>query len=695
VRQVSSRTPPLQLQPDNLLVSSEGGRDNKAHSLTFGDTVVLSNTTINSFRTAFNYTDVHRTHQPLGFDATDVGIKTFSYLEDYMLLTVLNGGFQLGGGMESEAKFRTPSYQISDDLTIIKGSHQFGVGGSVAYWKSLSLANIRSPGQFTFDGTVTGLPLADFLTGSLAQLSQTVPNGLDMQQWYVGLYAQDTWKLSPRATMNYGVRWEPGLAQQIRDGAVYTFSTDRFLRGERSTQFTNAPPGFLYPGDSGFANGKAGRDDHWWQFSPRVGFAWDPKGDGRMAIRFGYSLSYDFVNGQAHLSTSVAPPFGADARVNLPVGGFDNPWLGTGNETFFPFQLRADSPFPLTGTYVAIPPDIKPPRQQSWNVGVQRQIGENLAASATYLGSYSDRLWNIRSLNPGVFIPGSCTLQTLTGAVFYPVCSTNANLNNRRALTLQNYETGKFLGVVDEHTAIGEQRYNGVLLSVQRRSANGVSVSANYTLSKCMGHPTQGGQMSMAGTGYVKPGDVDYDYGPCDTDRRHIFNLTGSVMTPDFSNAGLRAVASNWRVSGILRLASGRRLNVTVTTDPARTGIVNQRASLVGNNPYGDKSFNNYLNPAAFADPAVGTYGNLERNALVGPITKGADIAIVRAFPFAGTHRIEARVEAFNAFNWFSPATIAGAINNSPVVNRNSVQFGRITAADDPRIMQFAVKYSF
>ena len=142
--------------------------------------------------------------------------------------------------------------------------------------------------------------------------------------------------------MNYGVRWEPGLAQQIRNGAIYNFSVDRFSAGERTMQYANAPPGFLYPGDAGFTNDKAGMENRWWQFSPRVGVAWDPKGDGRMSVRTGYSLSYDFVNAQFHLNTSVAPPFNAEARVDNPAGGFDNPWLGTGNETFFPVHGRPE-----------------------------------------------------------------------------------------------------------------------------------------------------------------------------------------------------------------------------------------------------------------------------------------------------------------------------------------------------------------
>jgi len=682
-------TPPGQLQPENILVSSQGGRDNKAHSITVGDTMVLSNNTVNALRVAYNKTDIHRIHEPIGFSATDVGVNIYSYLEDYLLVNVTGGGFQLGGGTESEARFVTPSYQVSDDLTLVRGTHQFGVGGNVSYWTSLSQANVRSPGQFTFNGTITGLPLSDFLTGSLSQLIQATPNSLDMKQLYLGFYAQDTWKMSSKTTLNYGVRWEPGLAQQIRNGAIYNFSVDRFLAGTRTTQYANAPPGFLYPGDPGFTNGNAGMENHWWQFSPRVGFAWDPNGDGRMSIRTGYSLAYDFVNAQFHLNTSVAPPFNAEARTDNPVGGFDNPWLGTGNENFFPFTTGPNSPFPLTGPYISIPSDIRVPRQQSWNVSVQRQVGDDLAVSATYLGSYSDRLWNVLSLNPGVYIPGACTLQTPSGPQAFNPCSTTATLNNRRVLTMQNFDTGKYLGVVDEHTALGYQKYNGLLLSVQRRTVNGISAGANYTLSKCMGLPTQGGTTPNVGTGYVDPTNPDYDYGPCDTDRRHIFNLTLGLRTPDFENATLRAIASDWTLFGIARFLSGRPLNVTLTSDPARTGIAGQRPNLVLDDPYGDKSYRNYLNRAAFAEPALGTLGNLQRNGIRGPGNKVVDLSLARLFRF-GSHAIEARAEAFNAFNWFNPG-----LNNAPVTNFNNVQFGQITSADDPRILQFALKYSF
>ena len=127
---------------------------------------------------------------------------------------------------------------------------------------------------------------------------------------------------------------------------------------------------------------------------------------------------------------------------------------------------------------------------------------------------------------------------------------------------------------------MGEQTYRGMLLGVQRRSARGISVDANYTLSKCEGHPTQGGTTPNVNSGYVNPYDIDYDYGACTADRRHVFNLTGGYQTPEFDGRLLRAIGSNWRVSMIYRVSSGSPLTVTVTGDPAGTGIGGQRANL-------------------------------------------------------------------------------------------------------------------
>ena len=137
-----------------------------------------------------------------------------------------------------------------------------------------------------------------------------------------GLYGQDTWKASRRLTANLGLRWEPFLPQQVNNGAIYTFSMDRLKQGITSKVFTGAPPGLYFAGDPGFA-GKAGIKNRYDQFAPRVGLAFDPKGDGKTSIRASFGISYDFPNVQLFSTEATAPPFGDQITVNGP-GAFCN-----------------------------------------------------------------------------------------------------------------------------------------------------------------------------------------------------------------------------------------------------------------------------------------------------------------------------------------------------------------------------------
>jgi len=537
---------------------------------------------------------------------------------------------------------------------------------------------------------------------------QSAPNTLDMEQKYFGIYGQDTWKLSPTMTLNYGVRWEPWFPQQQVNGAVYNFSIDTFKAGTRSKVFPLAPPGFTYPGDAGFPNGKAGMNIDWLNFAPRAGFAWDPKADGRMSVRAGYAMNGEFVNGQFFINAANAPPWGSELRLTRPlIGPFENPFAGTGVANPFPVTFDANAPFSANGPYLATPQDLHTTRVHNWNLSLQRQIGSNMAVSASYLGNYSTHLWDVVTGNPGI-VPGGgsptgpCTINTVTGPQTVANCST-ASLDSRRELTQFNPNIGRLIGFLDYFTDFGTQKYNGLLLSMTRRAGTN-SVGVNYTLSKCEGHPTQGGSTSNVASGYMipvslfnPPADRDArlnaDYGPCDNDRRHIFNLSATVETPQFMSLPVRMVASGWRFSGSFRALSGRTLNITTGADRSLAGNPGQqRPNQVLDNPYGDKSWNNYLNPAAFAQPAFGTFGDATRNGYYGKGSKVVDLSVVRSFRFAGSHRIEARVESFNLFNWLRPG---GNGANGPVLVLTNANFGRYLQADDPRIMQFALKYQF
>jgi hypothetical protein len=420
-----------------------------------------------------------------------------------------------------------------------------------------------------------------------------------------------------------------------------------------------------------------------------------------MSVRAGYAMNSEFVNAQFFINTANAPPWGSELRLTRPnIGPLDNPFLNTGVANPFPVTFDANAPFSLNGPYLVPPSDLDNTKVHNWNLSVQQQLGDDLAVSASYIGSYTQNLWDVVTGNPGQFYgAGACTLNTLAGPQVFANCGTTATLDLRRELYQANPATGQYISFLDYFTDYGIQKYNGLLLSVQRRAANGVSASANYTLSKCMGHPTQGGTTPNVASGYMLPVSLinppadaeerlEGDYAPCESDRRHIFNMTLTAETPQFEGPMMRALASGWRLSGIFRAASGSRLTVTTGIDRALTGAAGvQRGDLVQGDGYGDESLNRWLDPQAFAQPALGTFGNSGRNAFVGPGARTLDLSLVRAFRFLATHRIEARVEAFNAFNWFRWG--------NPTTNLNNANFGRILTAGEPRIMQFALKYQF
>ena len=689
-------TPPpysLEAAQKNLLVTRIGGRDNLAQTFTVGENWVISATTLNAVRFAFNRTPIHRTSTDF-FSAPEVGINIYSYMPHYMLLTVGTAGnnptgFQLGGGTESESTFDTKSWQVSDDVTLVRGSHQFAVGVNAARWTSLSVANVRSPGQLSVDGAATGLPLSDFLLGRLAGtngLQQAAPNTLDMAQGYLGVYGQDTWRLSSRVTLNYGLRWEPFFPQQLVNGAVYQFDIKRFQQNVKSTVFPNAPAGLYFPGDAGFPT-KAGMKTQWGNLGPRVGLAWDPTGSGRTNVRVSYGRSFEFVNAQFHLNTSVAPPWGSEVRLNAPPGGLDNPFLGSpgGQTNIFPVTFDQKAPFSINGPFLSLSNDMAATNVNMWNVAVERQLPGSWFVSAGYVGSRTGNIWESTPLNNALFV-------TVNG-----VAPSAANINARRPFTLADPVNGRFYGPTDMYVTDGTQRYNGLLLTVRRNAGRGVSVTANYALSHCSGSPDgNGGGTTNLGVGYNKPEDPHFDDGNCTADRLHNFSMTVGIESPQFEGAALRAVASGWRVAGSFRALTGAWLNITAGTDRALNGqAATQRGNQILDDPFADQSSNpqnngiRFLNPLAFSIPAIGTLGTVARNSIRGPGNKNADVALTRLFRLSNQQNIEIRAEAFNVFNWFQWGNPATALN--------SATFGQITSAvgNSARIVQLAAKYVF
>ena len=252
-------------------------------------------------------------------------------------------------------------------------------------------------------------------------------------------------------------------------------------------------------------------------------------------------------------------------------------------------------------------------------------------------------------------------------------------------LSLRDPVKGLGFSSLDRVVAVGTQDYHGMKLSVRRRAASGLSLSGNYTVAHCVGNTTPTASLSSAAATRIRPTRTTIGATAPRT-RRHVGNATFGYQTPEFGGA-MGAIASNWRVSGILSARSGSFLTFVTRRDPAATGISNQRLNQVSDDVYGAKTLDSFINGDAFTRPAAGQLGDVIAGAYEGPGFWQLNLGVSRLI-YAGVHQVEFRVEAFNLFNNFNWG--------NPETNFDRGTFGRIRSqAGDPRIMQFALKYAF
>src|SRR5687767_9391048 len=575
IDQFENRLPTLSRTGNILTVRREFGANKKARaqSTALGDTMVFGANTVNAIRFTWNRTSNHLNDPPDPFfDAPELGIKLHTYVPGVIGLAITNG-FTISGGNSVKVRIETDSYQLADDISIVRGRHQMSFGGNVSFWTVDSEDNARAAGDFNFNGQATGLALADFLTGQTSLVRHGAPGILLMNQWYMGAHAQDTWRATDRVTVNAGLRWEPYFGQNLRNGAVSNFLVENFRAGIKTKKFLNAPAGLIYPGDAGFPGGNSGIETQWRNMSPRAGVAWDVTGDGRTAVRSSYGMTFDFPSSVFMYIAASASPFAN--RVELSAVPFEDPYRNVPGGDTHPLAPNPpfEAQFPAFGAYGVMDPDINSTRVQQWNVTVERQLGAAWQVSASYLGSYADRLWGQVHLNPGNFMGlGPCTI----AGVSYPSCTVTGNVDRRRTFHLENPVLGQGLGPVVQYDDVGEQSYRGLKLSFRRRADNGLSLIGNYTISHCEADTDVSGSFSQFAGGYSKPDDPSFDRGNCSQNRRQIGNLSVGAETPEFGNAALRAIASDWRFSGIFNARSGSWLTVTTGRDINGTGISGQ-----------------------------------------------------------------------------------------------------------------------
>jgi hypothetical protein len=641
---------------------------------------------------------------PSYFTWTDVGVRV--NVEDepkYVGGMNVTGAFNIGS-TASRQPYQT--LQVSEDISWLPGGggHQINFGASWIDLRAYALNKLNRNGSFTFNGTQSqagGLALVDFLVGRPASFVQAAPVPSNQTQTVFGLYLQDVWRATAKWTINAGLRWDPVFAHRQPLDVAYYLSEEAIVDNVRSTRFSNAPAGTLFRGDPGGPEGKGYWNDDLLNFSPRVGLVFDPAGNGQMAIRASYGLTNE-IPSFAFDQFGFARPLGGSITISPtsanPIIPFDDPWSVFPGGNPFP-QLVSD----LSPGAIWIPrllglsykPDTRNPYIHQWNVAVERSLGRSWLVSASYLGNRTIHLWTDRPANYSLplAVTGPCVIhgQTLNPCAANPVTEAPLNVDARRRWNLLNPVAGPFyanVGVLDDG---GTAYYNGLVLSARGRWGGILNGTANYTWAECISDPgTLAVGLSLYQ--YSQPDNREADRGICPAHRNKVFNFTLIGAVPELSNRTMQLLAGGWRLAMSGRIQSGTWFSALAGTDRALSSTPNQRAVQVLDDPYAaDKSEDQWLNPAAFRLPALGTFSDLGVNTLLGPKNIQVDLAVTRQIP-VGAGRIELRAEVFNFLNITNLQNPISALNNP---NFGKIRVGATGQMGDARLAQFALRYEF
>jgi hypothetical protein len=682
---VSDLNLPSTYDGKNALTVSSTAAHYRVYAPVIGTTYLIGSGIVASFRASATRSDVLKPADDF-YSLGQLGAKDVVPLGGNTFRMSVGGAFSInsGNGVPNRA-ISGPSANVAGDISIVRGAHQIGFGSNYIHPIMNFLSGLNPVGNFTFDGSMTGgLGMADFLLGAAASWNQGTFNTWTLRANYVGVYGQDTWKMTSRLTASYGLRWEPYWAPSSRFNAFAHFDPNLFDQNVHSSLYANAPAGLIFPGDPQYTIGNHPRGNKANVFMPRLGLAWDVKGDARMTVRAAWGMFSERTDFQGYSSFTGAAPYGNN--ISLTNVSLSNPWGNYPGGNPFPLVLNKNIPFATFATYRTDVFDYHPPYMNQWNLSVQKQIGTDWLITANYVGNNMIHMIAAQELNPARFLGlGACAIN----GVNYPTCSTTGNTNQRRVLFLKNAAQGQYYARITQLDDGGTETYDGLFLSAQKRVSHHVSALGNYTWSHCISDVFE----PDLGTGATStiPGNRRANRSNCVTsDLRHVFNFSGVIQGPAgpvLSGGFARAVASNWQLSPIVKVKSATFFTVTSGVDRALSATPNQTPDQIGNPYPANQSVRNWITASAFSLPVLGSYGTLGHNNLKGPGSFQIDAALSRTFQIREKQTVQLRAEAFNILNH--------ANFNPPVATLNSGSFGQIQSALDPRILQFALKYVF
>ena len=600
---------------------------------------------------------------------------------------------------------------IRDSVSWIKGDHTMKFG---MYWELNDASEGPRSGSGLHVGTFnfqrsslnpfdTNHPFSNAITGNFFSYGESSGQTEGLARTYtLEWFAQDTWKVTPKFTLDYGIRFSSFTPWRLRENEGSAFAIDRFTNGSipllyqpgrdasgtrvafdrTSGDFLPAPLiGAFIPGTGDRLNGVvigSGEQDyiHGYrdrpspQVQPRFGFAYDPFGQGKTAIRGSFAVNTQAVFGSqgSMWAVTTAPPI-----LESPSIFFDNidTFLGAGQNLFPPGEL------------FSFDPQFNPPLIYQWNFGVQQDVGGGTVLDVSYVGNSGHRLYQTRQIN--TIAPGARFLDSSTDP------TTGGVLRDTFLRPYFGYE-----GIRYQENS-GWSNYHALQMSLNRRFASGLQYGVAYTWSKSMG-VGDGDRNSLP----IYRDARAYLYGKSGFDQTHMLVVNYLWSLPNATvfakNGFAKAIFHNWEVAGITTFASGfpRNISFSYTDGVDRWGGGDApRANMVQNPIIDNKSFDRWFNTGSVAPPGRLDFGNAPKDVFRGPGLSVWDFTLYKNIPVNERARFQLRWELYNMFNQTQFNEVDNSARFTPDGTQIDNNFGRVTSARQSRQMQVSIRFEF
>jgi outer membrane receptor protein involved in Fe transport len=655
---------------------------------------------------------------------------------------LFDNGLAVGYSEQGPTDLVDTTFGFAETFTYVHGKHNWKLGTGVSAYRDNTIFDFIVNGEFDFNGaggSGTGNSLADFLLSIPSSYFQFphAPSNIRSKSYYG--FVQDEWRVNRRLTLDLGIRYEYNSPKLDTGGRSFSV-----IPGLRSTRFVNAPPGMVFPGDRGAPDGANFPTRTNW--APRVGFAWDPRGDAKTSIRGGFGMFYDILKGEDNLQFNGQPPFFSSVGLFFPsfTQNGASPYM---TDPYGPNSANAPDPFPSRtppsnldfgaagflpinsgGSAFFVDPHLHTPITYQYNLSVQHEVARNTAIEVSYVGNVSHGLTSLIDINPFVLGTPDRVLNLGAGDTS---CADFAGTSSSPAFAKATCS----FGPLPEFKNVSNQYYNSLQASLNRQLVDARYLGRTYfTLAYTYAHNIDNASGFRQRNSQVPSDKPNLFYASSDQDVRQRITFSGGWDLPfdHLWDSGPKPLTKGWSLFPIVTWRTGLPFDVFArlaerftpnAEGPSGVGDpFNVHENIVGPlntfDPRKTQTFNGntgkyYFNPNSLSNaqclnpndpsfvpgcvpgpgmlpsdfqvqtnPSLATYGTLPRNFFRGPGYVNFDLAFSKITDIGERVKFEFRAEFFNIFNH------ANFLNPGVINNGNGLLAGS-PIGNNPNSSQF------